>query len=497
MYYDSDAIYRGQSIYGGTNIYQEQGSYVPPTLESTPVAPAPAYQPPSYPTQETGASVGYRPPLFPGSSELAEVAPEPVEELPKRESGNKVLKNSLKNMANSLRKIQERAMRSSKMKEESEADRSIKALFSERIVKGRPDLFVASTPIPATPTAEPSPKNVLSENITGFFSQFSKARSNAPEETGPWAERQRDFNKRFGRNDAQYLRDALVHFCSETKTMYAALLPTDYQRTPDMSPVEEQAAQAAQTTPANPSAPNAEAMQRAGQQRIEDRIHAFTDALMTEIRKHKAWKNATEEVLRDTRDCVEKLIMEDLRDYTLGAVREEMKKEDTELEAKMADLQFLTMENLDVSEICRQNPDVMKKVMEELQQIQHVFSPAEKLECVIQSNRTLGALLQSGNKSGNDAGADDFLPAFIYTVLKSQIPKLPSTVEYVSRFRHPDELLSEGGYCLTNLSGAVSFLQNCGGCDFDIDADEFERQFHKQTSAPVVVEEEEEDLLQF
>ena len=60
--------------------------------------------------------------------------------------------------------------------------------------------------------------------------------------------------------------------------------------------------------------------------------------------------------------------MEDLRDYTLGAVREEMKKEDTELEAKMADLQFLTMENLDVSEICRQNPDVMKKVMEELQQ---------------------------------------------------------------------------------------------------------------------------------
>lgn len=71
--------------------------------------------------------------------------------------------------------------------------------------------------------------------------------------------------------------------------------------------------------------------------------------------------------------------MEDLRDYTLGAVREEMKKEDTELEAKMADLQFLTMENLDVSEICRQNPDVMKKVMEELQQIQHVFSPAEKV----------------------------------------------------------------------------------------------------------------------
>lgn len=74
--------------------------------------------------------------------------------------------------------------------------------------------------------------------------------------------------------------------------------------------------------------------------------------------------------------------MEDLRDYTLGAVREEMKKEDSELGAKMADLQFLTMENLDVSEICKQSPDVMKKVMEELQQIQRVFSPAEKVRRV-------------------------------------------------------------------------------------------------------------------
>lgn len=81
-------------------------------------------------------------------------------------------------------------------------------------------------------------------------------------------------------------------------------------------------------------------------------------------------------------------------------------------------------------------------------------------------------------------------------VLKSRIPKLPSTVEYISRYRHPDELLSEGGYCLTNLSGAVSFLQNCGGCDFDIDPDLFEREYHKMAPAPVV-DENEEDLLQF
>lgn len=55
----------------------------------------------------------------------------------------------------------------------------------------------------------------------------------------------------------------------------------------------------APTPASNPSTPNTEAIQqRASQQRIEDRIHSFTDALMAEIRKHKAWKNVSEEVLR-------------------------------------------------------------------------------------------------------------------------------------------------------------------------------------------------------
>lgn len=124
-------------------------------------------------------------------------------------------------------------------------------------------------------------------------------------------------------------------------------------------------------------------------QAIEDRIHSFTDALMTEVRKHKVWKNATDVVLKSlidwsslligTRDCIEMVIMEKLRACTLGAIREEMKKEDEELSVKMENLQFLTMENLDVSAICKENTNVMNQVMEQLQRIQNVSSPAEKV----------------------------------------------------------------------------------------------------------------------
>ena len=81
----------------------------------------------------------------------------------------------------------------------------------------------------------------------------------------------------------------------------------------------------------------------------------------------------------DTRDCIEMVILEKLRGCTLGAVREELKKEDEELAVKMENLQFLTKENLEVAPICIEKEDVMNQVTSELQRIDQVFSPAEKV----------------------------------------------------------------------------------------------------------------------
>ena len=81
------------------------------------------------------------------------------------------MRKAFQNMAKSLREVQDRARRSSIANTaETEDERSIKALFSERIVKGRPDLFVPATPIPPEPseTDATSPLGVFQTNLSGF-----------------------------------------------------------------------------------------------------------------------------------------------------------------------------------------------------------------------------------------------------------------------------------------------------------------------------------------
>ena len=73
------------------------------------------------------------------------------------------------------------------------------------------------------------------------------------------------------------------------------------------------------------------------------------------------------------------MLIEELRGYTLGAVRVEMQKEDNELTEKLGYLDFLTVDHCGVSDVCKQHPEVMQQVTEQLQEISRVVSPAEKV----------------------------------------------------------------------------------------------------------------------
>lgn len=86
-------------------------------------------------------------------------------------------------------------------------------------------------------------------------------------------------------------------------------------------------------------------------------------------------------------------------------------------------------------------------------------SPKEKLTCIVNCSKGIfEALKISKSSSGGDASgrsvasADDFLPVFIFIILKANPPRLKSNINYITRFSCPARLNSgEDGYFFTNM----------------------------------------------
>lgn len=74
------------------------------------------------------------------------------------------------------------------------------------------------------------------------------------------------------------------------------------------------------------------------------------------------------------------------------------------------------------------------------------------------------------------AGADDFLPLFIWVVLRSHIPRLCSNCEYIQAYLNPHRLMSKSGYCLINLRSAMEFVTYIEPSSINIDPEYFEQQ---------------------
>lgn len=74
-----------------------------------------------------------------------------------------------------------------------------------------------------------------------------------------------------------------------------------------------------------------------------------------------------------------------------------------------------------------------------------------------------------------DEGADAFIPFLIYVVLQANPEHLVSNLQYIQRFRNPDKLSGEGGYYLSSLGAAISFIESLDASSLShITQDEFE-----------------------
>ena len=118
----------------------------------------------------------------------------------------------------------------------------------------------------------------------------------------------------------------------------------------------------------------------------------------------------------------------------------------------------ITPQYLDIDPAVEQDP-MLATAVRILEKIDTFKTPAEKLRCITAACKVLMTLI---TRDGTTAGADQFLPLFIYVVLHADLHLLQSDIEFISRFMDPELKYSEGYCFFTHLVSAYTFLAQQG-----------------------------------
>mmetsp|Transcript_22578 Transcript_22578/g.55671 ORF Transcript_22578/g.55671 Transcript_22578/m.55671 type:complete len:514 (+) Transcript_22578:83-1624(+) len=212
-------------------------------------------------------------------------------------------------------------------------------------------------------------------------------------------------------------------------------------------------------------------------------VHNFLGAMENPFRTNKLWKDCEESDLEDAMDALEKRILSDSRVYSsiMANMGQSWEMMDANFERRRFCLQFLQSGHLDIKRSHAMHPAItLSRKM--LDRVQEVKAPQEKLECIFRSARLVFRMLNEAAAISNSeaASADDFLPIFIYVVLRSNVPRVYSTIEYISLFRRPSRLSGERHYYLVQFQTAVTFIDNLDHRSLTIDGDEFASSYSKR-----------------
>ena len=145
------------------------------------------------------------------------------------------------------------------------------------------------------------------------------------------------------------------------------------------------------------------------------RIQEFLRATESAFRGHPAWRGASEGDLEASGEGLEKYLMTKLHPSTF-AVTPDDQRADWLLSRRVAALRtFIRPEHLDIPERFRVEAS-LRLAEDELVKVNLFKAPRDKLVCVLNTCRIVTNLLSvsSGNKP---AGADDFLPVLILSLI--------------------------------------------------------------------------------
>lgn len=96
---------------------------------------------------------------------------------------------------------------------------------------------------------------------------------------------------------------------------------------------------------------------------------------------------------------------------------------DAELSKRMELLDFMTPESLEVNPNVSREKIVLEIAQEELRKLTQYKAPGDKIACIVKCASVIFSVLnlKRGADDASRPGADDFLPIFIYVVLKVKV----------------------------------------------------------------------------
>nr|XP_058944617.1 rab5 GDP/GTP exchange factor-like [Pocillopora verrucosa] len=214
-------------------------------------------------------------------------------------------------------------------------------------------------------------------------------------------------------------------------------------------------------------------------------VHDFYGAMSEHLQSHQLFQNQPQEVIDRTLDGVEKHIMTKLYRVVFCPASTDDEARDLANQKRIRSFKWITPQHLDAA--INPSSDKVQQLIEEAQEdlveINTRRAPQDKLACVVRCCKNIFKIIHFSTPAGGAVSADDFLPCFIYVVLKANPTMLHSNVQYISRFCNPNKLMmGEAGYYFTNLCCALSFIEKLDAQALSMSQEEFNRNMYGDES---------------
>jgi len=228
---------------------------------------------------------------------------------------------------------------------------------------------------------------------------------------------------------------------------------------------------------------------------ISNCVHDFYNFMSQRFQGNQIYANTNVDQIEHLMDTTERFLMEDLFVKLTSKIQAEEEEKDLILARKIKSLNWIMASHLDINMNlrCAKVRDFLDKAITDLISMGSKSLPSEKLQCVYCCSQNICKMLQQTSLNGVNTkkfgqkvvSADEFLPALVFVVIKSNPPLLNSNIRFITLFSNPDRLSSgEAGYYFTNLLGAASFIEKLTGSSLNLPEDEFNRYMSGECLPP-------------